>query len=237
MPARPSEVDPTWGDVQEPRRDIVTITFKENGVQLPVHKDVAATLIYVLRSAWAGGYQSWHKGNTWGLSVRTVRGRDDVWSSHAYGTAVDVSSDKNPMRVPLTTDMPDWLPELFKAWGFRWGGDWTRRPDPMHFSNRTTRQEAQAINAKAGPLILAGRWGRKPDGSPSLGYPISESEEEEMVQEIIGLHEAYFGLRPGTAAWNKDVIASFNYHLKRLIRGEKTLDQIRAEFAKTAKVE
>ena len=175
MPRRPSEVDPSWGAVQDPRRDVVVVTIAENGVRLPVHKDIAFVVVYCLRSAWASNYRSWHKGNTWGLAVRTIRGSDSVWSAHAYGTAVDVASDLNPMRSPLRTDMPAWLPVLFEAWGFRWGGRWTRRPDPMHFSYAGTRADAARLNEIAARLLFAGTLGLNPAGNPVT--PIAHTKE------------------------------------------------------------
>jgi hypothetical protein len=162
---RSNEVDLSWGEVQKPARDIVTVTIS-NGVRLPVHRDVAAMAKYLLESALVGGYRTFHAGNTWGLSVRPVRGVDDLWSAHSYGTAIDVASDLNPMARPLRTDMPAWLPALFEAWGWRWGGRWTKRPDPMHYSFAGTRDRARILNAQAAVLVAAQRWGLGPDAKP-----------------------------------------------------------------------
>lgn len=58
-----------------------------------------------------------------------------IWSYHAYGQAFDL----NPPEFPMATkpyDLPNWfraLAVVFKGHGFRWGGDWTSRFDPMHF--------------------------------------------------------------------------------------------------------
>jgi hypothetical protein len=53
-------------------------------------------------------------------------------SMHAVAAAVDINANTNPMRKPLTTDMP---PEFIEAWesvGWTWGGRFPT-PDPMHW--------------------------------------------------------------------------------------------------------
>jgi len=51
-------------------------------------------------------------------------------SYHAWGLAVDLNVNENLMYTPGT--MHDGVIAVFKAWGFRWGGDWSS-VDPMHF--------------------------------------------------------------------------------------------------------
>lgn len=58
-------------------------------------------------------------------------------------------------------------------------------------------------------------------------------EGDDMVQDIIGFHTAYFGLVPGSDKWNKDIVKSVNWHLWRLTTGQAHLEQIRQDFAKT----
>lgn len=240
MPRRPSEVHSSWGDVQQDRRDIVVITISENGVRLPVHSDVAAILIYVLRSAWDAGYRSWHKGNTWGLSVRTIRGRSDLWSSHAYGTAVDVASDLNPMtRPPMITDQPEWLWELFEAWGFRAGARWTRRPDPMHFSAAGTRAQMAELNAIAGTLILAENWGYGPHGNPIApnaedDMAITKPEAEDIVDEAYDKIVKRKPDKAGREFWTGTLVAEGYRGAMKLVSG--LIDEELTELAAKAKI-
>jgi hypothetical protein len=37
------------------------------------------------------------------------------------------------MGSTLITNMPSWMPDLWNAYGFRWGGDYITRPDAMHY--------------------------------------------------------------------------------------------------------
>ena len=61
---------------------------------------------------------------------RTVRG--DV-SVHAWGLAVDINADTNPLAAELITDMPEAFVSAFEAEGFTWGGKFSGQKDAMHF--------------------------------------------------------------------------------------------------------
>jgi hypothetical protein len=51
-------------------------------------------------------------------------------SMHAFGLAIDFNVSTNVLGT--TGDMDARIVEIFKRWGFAWGGEWDR-PDPMHF--------------------------------------------------------------------------------------------------------
>jgi hypothetical protein len=66
------------------------------------------------------------------FNPRYIRGSTTKWSNHAYGAAIDIDADENPMgsghgHIPLP------VIAAFKAQGARWGGDYSGRTDPMHF--------------------------------------------------------------------------------------------------------
>lgn len=52
-------------------------------------------------------------------------------STHAWGIAIDLE----PERYPLGSDarFPKVIVDIFKHFGFIYGGDFEKRPDPMHF--------------------------------------------------------------------------------------------------------
>jgi hypothetical protein len=54
-------------------------------------------------------------------------------SLHAYGLAVDINPETNPLSKTLVTDMPGEFVEAFKREGFVWGGDFSGTKDAMHF--------------------------------------------------------------------------------------------------------
>jgi len=51
-------------------------------------------------------------------------------SNHAFGLAVDFNVRTN--QLGTRGDMDPRIVEVFRRWGFVWGGHWAR-PDPMHF--------------------------------------------------------------------------------------------------------
>ena len=49
-------------------------------------------------------------------------------SLHAFGRAIDINAGM--------ANQPPEVVECFEAAGFKWGGRWTKRYDPMHFELR-----------------------------------------------------------------------------------------------------
>jgi hypothetical protein len=75
----------------------------------------------------------------WGGSFvpRLIRGSTHTPSNHAFGTAFDINVRWNGLGVtPPPAGMRGSVRELvptFEKHGFGWGGNYTRRPDGMHF--------------------------------------------------------------------------------------------------------
>lgn len=73
----------------------------------------------------------------WGYAERNVRGSSDVISNHASGTAVDINATRhalgasNTFTPAQTAEIHRILAEVENV--VRWGGDYNRRPDEMHF--------------------------------------------------------------------------------------------------------
>lgn len=88
---------------------------------------------------------------TAGYNCRPVGGTD-VWSEHAYGTAIDINPLQNPMirngsvspaggrtylnrgRYLIGMIHPEGAARAFTANGYFWGGEWRSLKDYMHFS-------------------------------------------------------------------------------------------------------
>lgn len=62
----------------------------------------------------------------------SIIGWDSGLSLHTVAAAVDINAARNPMRKPLTTDMPPLFVDCFVREGFAWGGLFPT-PDAMHF--------------------------------------------------------------------------------------------------------
>jgi hypothetical protein len=59
-----------------------------------------------------------------------ARNPDNSISLHTWGIAIDMDASTNYRGIRGTMDMR--IVDIFKRWGFRWGGDWSYT-DPMHF--------------------------------------------------------------------------------------------------------
>jgi hypothetical protein len=62
---------------------------------------------------------------------RSIRGSSRR-SMHAYGAAIDIDAEHNPLGA-TTGRMPRAVVDIFRAEGWRWGGDYQGRKDWMHF--------------------------------------------------------------------------------------------------------
>ena len=62
-------------------------------------------------------------------------------SLHTWGIAIDMDAATNSRGIRGTMDAR--VVEIFKRWGFRWGGDW-QYTDPMHFELATLLSAAPA---------------------------------------------------------------------------------------------
>ncbi len=65
------------------------------------------------------------------LNIRSVRGRPDLISAHAWGLAVDFNAATN--RLGTAGDMRDDVAGCFTEMGWDWGKSFQRQ-DPQHFS-------------------------------------------------------------------------------------------------------
>jgi hypothetical protein len=74
----------------------------------------------------------------WGWARRPISGSSDI-SNHASGTAIDLNASQHPMgrstRATFSQRQVDLIHRRMKFFGgtIRWGGDYSNRPDAMHF--------------------------------------------------------------------------------------------------------
>jgi D-alanyl-D-alanine carboxypeptidase len=125
------------------------------GTRFPggVRTEIARLVELLVAECKARGYVFGANGDPaygcWGYSNRPISGTQTP-SNHSWGLAVDVNAPTNPQKRPLTTDMPAWMPDLWKGYTFDWGGDYqTSTPDPMHFEYMGTPAQAAADTTRA----------------------------------------------------------------------------------------
>lgn len=168
-----SAEDRGWGPPC--KGELVTVRAAGEGgdVKLPVRKEIAPIVQYLVGETQGQGY-ALRAGQCWGYACRKIR-KGKSWSNHAWGLAVDLNAPANPMKkVPpdaprhTWTDMPEWVPALWKQYGFGWGGDYSKTKDAMHFEFMGTPTQAaelvRRIESASQPVV-------PPQISPPLQLP------------------------------------------------------------------
>lgn len=149
------KVGSEWGDPRAPdfeAQNIVGIAAP-NGQALRVNRNAAVAFQGFLRDLAATGYKIRDIG---GFNVRTIAGSDTL-SQHAFGNAIDLNPEANPVYSPLgvgKTDLPANVRDIAAKWGLSWGNDWTSKKDPMHFEWSGAVTPAMQDLAKAEGVAL-----------------------------------------------------------------------------------
>lgn len=83
----------------------------------------------------------------WGYACRYIRGSTNNVSLHAAGIAIDLNATRHPLgaRGTFNARQRATIAQLCRKYGVRWGGDFTRRPDEMHFEVALPRDKALAL--------------------------------------------------------------------------------------------
>jgi hypothetical protein len=170
-------------------KDMSWVTVR--GVTIPqgVHKALAPLVGYLLEETLRRGYEL-VPGWCWGYACRPIRGSNRA-SNHSWGLAVDLNAPTNPMKSPLTTDMPRWMVQLWKNHGFAWGGDYTGRKDAMHFEFMGTPADALRLTPKHGATV-------RPAGTGPIRI------EEARVDRIEGEDRIAWRSGKGSRATNRE---------------------------------
>lgn len=93
--------------------------------------DMHKPLLAALKAVKEKGLGKYLKTFDGVFNIRMVRGSKVAASAHAYGLAIDINAGENPLGAK--PKMHPAIVECFKAQGFDWGGDFSRK-DGMHFS-------------------------------------------------------------------------------------------------------
>lgn len=86
---------------------------------------------------------------SWAYAYRAIRGATSGLSNHASGTAVDLNAPKHPIGVRNTFSVSDRakIRARLKRYSgaIRWGGDYSGRPDDMHFEINVSSSRLKTI--------------------------------------------------------------------------------------------
>jgi hypothetical protein len=169
---------PGWPDCQPDRIDP---GFEVDGTRFPggVRHELVDLVAMLVRECKARGYRFGTADDPsygcWGFSCRAISGSSTA-SNHSWGLAVDINAPSNPYTSPLVTDMPGWMPELWNAYGFRWGGDYSGDKDAMHYEYMGSVADAEADTARARADGLGGGVA-PPEPTPAPEPPKSYYEQ------------------------------------------------------------
>jgi Domain of unknown function (DUF1906)/D-alanyl-D-alanine carboxypeptidase len=182
----PNAQERGWGP---PCPSAQIVTIDAGGRRFSVHRKVAVIFKTFITELVTRGYPI-NRGtlDDWSYNCRHIANDPSrPWSNHAWGLAVDINSLTNPMRSPLTTDMPAWVRDegdLLRRYGLRWGGEYRVTPDPMHFEFMLTPDDATRITANLTTGPSEGDWldmATKEDVKDAVREVLTLSKDGEMA--------------------------------------------------------
>lgn len=144
-----SSFGPMW-----PHKNPHIVSLNVDGIHFPagIHRDLHELVTLLVRETRRRGYVFGVPGNpsygNWGYANRPISGTKTP-SNHSQGTSIDINAPRNPYSYTFKTDMPSWMPALWKRYGFRWGGDYSGKKDTMHYEFMGTVADAHLLAAAA----------------------------------------------------------------------------------------
>lgn len=153
LPGNPEHVtiDRAWAranlvEVDVPQ--IARIPGRKNG-RVTVHKLVVPSLlalwaawekegclqhIHTFNGAWASRYKR-QRGSEAERAEKCRRAGPAALSNHSWGTAFDINAQELTLGKPIPPGHPFQLllAPVARGLGWEWGGDYTTRPDGMHW--------------------------------------------------------------------------------------------------------
>jgi peptidoglycan hydrolase-like protein with peptidoglycan-binding domain len=139
---------------------MVTATIR--GVRLPVRREIAPLVAGLVKELAEARNKAFNPDWCWGYANRAISGTSTP-SNHSWGLAVDLDAPENPYLAAAThraahslrktypggrvlrSTMPMKAEAIGERWGFRWGGVYTTKPDPMHFEFIGSTSDARTL--------------------------------------------------------------------------------------------
>lgn len=115
-----------------PRGAGLTTILAPNGQHVTVAGNYASKFQGLLQDLWNAGY---HFKSVGGYNYRNIAGTNTL-SKHATGEAIDIDPGANPVSyggMKTYFDINRIMP-IIRKYGLDWGGLWSGKKDPMHFS-------------------------------------------------------------------------------------------------------
>jgi hypothetical protein len=136
-------------------------------------------------------------GGCWGWFVKEIEGGSSI-SNHASGTAIDYNAPKHPMGVYNTYSTPakNKIAEIlnYLEGTVRWGGNYSGRPDDMHWEINKSKSAVKAVADKIRraqeeyDMKLTDKYTISDDTCDALGKPHGTELTVESGYEYMLLH-------------------------------------------------
>lgn len=188
---------PGWPNCQRSR--IVTIV-RADGLRLPVRAELVDLTTLLLDLTELSGYDVL-PGQTWGFACRAISGTS-VPSNHSWGLADDLNAPSNPYAsaawharnargtrpfgLAIVCDIPQAVVEMWEAHGYRWGGRYRTKPDPMHFEFMGSPADAAAHTRRLREFLgAAGSPAPPPPPVPAPAPPANDFRRRVMGLPVL----------------------------------------------------
>lgn len=185
--------DPSFGTGWPTGNPNIVTLVRADGLRLPIHRELKDMYAILMDLTEMMGYDIL-PGQTWGYANRPISGTDEP-SNHSWGTADDKNAPSNPYAsadwhrrnargtkpfgLQLVCDIPENVIRLWEAHGFRWGGRYTTKPDPMHFEFMGTVDQARAYTRKLKLYLSSGQ--PVPTQPPDEEITVAKKEDRPML--------------------------------------------------------
>ncbi len=117
-----------------------------NGLSADVNAKYAQNFQGFIKDLEGTGYKIKSIG---GYNYRNIAGTNKL-SNHAFGDAIDINPQQNPMGRKLVTDLPSNVGDLAAKNGLSWGGAWNSKKDAMHFEVPSSAAALDKLASSAG---------------------------------------------------------------------------------------
>ena len=135
--------------------------------------------------------------------IQTFNIRPKVWgggqSLHSWGIAIDINPSRNPYQMgnwgAPQTDIPGPIIDIFKKYGFAWGGDWPGERDSMHFEWYGSQVGGIFVDSQSQQKILDVAVSVNGSGAPAGGGNYSWTLEATHPHDILVKARGYEDLK------------------------------------------
>lgn len=214
-------------------KDQVWVQAQRSRVRFQVHHGIAPIIKFLIDEVERRGYLLHVPGKTpddWSFNSRPIRGTNRP-SNHSWGLAIDIDATKYP-QGQRRNQPPRWVIDLFRAYGFEYGGDWSNS-DPMHFEFAGSVSEARwLVAALAASHVVKQPAPVPPTVPPPLPVSLPFQLEDSM---LFTTNDKAFGTR--TVIIEGERMADFGAHaapsgLPNIPLTPEQLNKLRSLFPK-----